>query len=123
MLAGPFGHARSSAPRAIGLILVGADDLSPGPGRQLLVNAELGGAELVDRPVRVADRRGGRAVGDRVAAGVGGGPADAPGVDRGLEEADRAVAEGEVGATGMQAVRRGRGVEAERAVGLGGVRL
>src|SRR3954451_8606371 len=113
MLAGPVEHARSSAPRATGSILVGADDLAPGPGRQLLVNAELGGAELVDGPAGVADRRGGRAVGDRVAAGVGVGPADAPGVDRGLEEADRAVAEGEVGASGMQAVRCGTGVEAE----------
>src|SRR4051794_20356767 len=80
-------------------ILVGADDLAPGAGREGLVDPRGGpGREQAGRGI-VRDVRG------RAIARVVG-----PGVDRLLEEADRAVEEGEVTTAGMEARRGDREV-------------
>ncbi len=96
----PFDDSPEAATRerfatAPGSILAGADDLAAVAARELLVDAVL-------RP-RGEDQV---SIGVGRAGGESGRRVERPGVDRVLEEADRAVGEREVGAAGMVARRR-----------------
>src|SRR4051794_13846748 len=84
------------ASRSIG---VGADDLAAITGRECLVDADLTSRD--DAP------EAGRRLHPCDARGHAGALVEGPRVDGILQELDRAVAEGEVGATGVPARRRG----------------
>src|SRR3954471_327932 len=84
------------ASRSIG---VGADDLAAVTGRERLIDADLTSRD--DAP------EAGRRLHASYTGGHAGARVEGPGVDGILQELDRAVHEGEVGAAGMEARSRG----------------